>query len=210
MKDKRVISTYYKYKDKNSTYVFFVNDNNNIYVETPFGSLVIPYNNLRDYGKLYVYYIISLQLTPIQSHIYYCDHGYKGLYKENRKWYILTNICWKSQYMSFGDYCYFTENPYDIALTYCSPSEAVDNFLYQLNENVELEDPYKICDWLINYETNLIEKELYQNEEIIKDEKNTYLLLLIIKKHYNINEDIILKIYQHIVFDSNDINNNVI
>jgi len=210
MKDKRVISTYYKYKDINSTYVFFVNDNNNIYVETPFGSLVIPYANLRDYGKLYVYYIISLQLTPIQSHIYYCDHGYKGLYKENRKWYILTNICWKSQYMSFGDYCYFTENPYDIALTYCSPSEAVDNFLYQLNENVELEDPYKICDWLINYETNLIEKELYQNEEIIKDEKNTYLLLLIIKKHYNINEDIILKIYQHIVFDSNDINNNVI
>lgn len=210
MKDKREISTYYKYKDKHSTYVFFVNDNNNIYVETPFGSLVIPYNNLRDYGKLYVYYIISLQLTPIQSHIYYCDHGYKGLYKENRKWYILTNICWKSQYMSFGDYCYFTENPYDIALTYCSPSDAVDNFLYQLNENVELEDPYKICDWLINYETNLIEKELYQNEEIIKNEKNTYLLLLIIKKHFKINEDIILKIYQHIVFDSNDINNNVI
>jgi hypothetical protein len=64
--------------------------------------------------------------------------------------------------------------------------------------------------YAIGYETNLIDKELYQNEEIIKDEKNTYSLLQIVKKHFNINEDIILKIYQHIVFDSYDINNNVI
>jgi hypothetical protein len=109
--------------------------------------------------------------------------------------------------MSFGDYCYFKENPYDIALTHCTSMDIVSKFLYQFNE---YEDPYKICDWLINYETSLIEKELYQNEEIIKDEKNNYSLLQIVKKYFKINEDIMLKIYQHIVFDSYDINNNVI
>jgi len=207
MKENKVISTYYKYKGSHSTYVFFVNDNTNLYVETQFGSVIIPYVDIREYAKLYVYYIISLQLTPIQSNIYYDDRGHKGVYKEIRNWYILTNICWKSQYMSFGDYCYFKENPYDIALSHCTSKDIVSNFLYQFNE---YEDPYKICDWLIHYETNLIEKELYQNEEIIKDEKNTYSLLKIVKKHFKINEDIILKIYQHIVFDSYDINNNVI
>jgi hypothetical protein len=100
--------------------------------------------------------------------------------------------------MSFGDYCYFTDNPYDIALTHSSPCDTVATFIDRLNE---MEDPFKICDWLINYETNLISNELYQNEEIIEDEKNTYSLLQIVKKHFNINEDIILKIYQHIVFE---------
>jgi hypothetical protein len=198
MKDGVSISTYYKYNGKHSIYVFFVNDYNNIYVETSFGSIVIRYADIREYAKLYVYYIISLQLTPIQSHIYYCDRGYKGQYKETRNWYILTNICWKSQYMSFGDYCYFTENPYDIALNHSSPCDTVATFIDRLNE---MEDPFKICDWLINYETNLISNELYQNEEIIEDENNTYSLLQIVKKHFNINEDIILKIYQHIVFE---------
>ena len=198
VREARVITTYYKYNGNHSTFVFFVNDNHNIYVETPFGSIVIPLTSLTDFTKLHVYYIISSQLTPIQSNIYYCDHGYKGLYKEMRNWYILTNICWKSQYMSFGDYCYFKENPYAIDLTYCDTEDTVKGFMNRFNE---LDDPYKICDWLINYETNLIERELYQNEEIINDEKNRYSLLQIVKDHYNLNEDIMLKIYQYMVFE---------
>ena len=70
---------------------------------------------------------------------------------------------------------------------------------------MEIEDPYKNCDWLINYEINLITKELHHNEVIIKDEVNTYSLLQIVKKHFNLNEDVILKLYQYIVFDSYDI-----
>ena len=197
----RVITTYYKYNGNHSTFVFFVNDKHNIYVETPFGSIVIREADIRDYGKLYVYYIISLQLTPIQSNIYYCDIGHKGVYKETRNWYILTNICWKSRYMSFGDYCYFKENPYAIDLTHCDTADTVDAFLNRLNMNEELGDPYKICDWLINYETNLIERELYQNEEIINDEQNNYSLLQIVKHRYNLNEDIMLKIYHYMVFE---------
>ena len=69
-------------------------------------------------------------------------------------------------------------------------------------ENYEYECPYILCDWLINYEANLIERELFQIEVIVKDEKNTYALLQIIKNHYKINEDVILKIYEYIVFDS--------
>lgn len=205
VREARVITTYYKYNGNHSTFVFFVNDNHNIYVETQFGSIVIPFdrlNSLDSLRKLHVYYIISLQLTPIQSNIYYCDHGYKGLYKEMRKWYILTNICWKSQYMSFGDYCYFKENPYAIDLTQCDTEDNVKAFMNRFNMN---DDPYKICDWLINYETNLIERELYQNEEIINDEKNKYSLLQIVKDHYNLNEDIILKIYQYMVFEEHPI-----
>lgn len=202
MSEARVITTYYKYNGNHSTFVFFVNDNHNIYVETQFGSIVIPFDSLTDFTKLHVYYIISLQLTPIQSNIYYCDHGYKGIYKEMRKWYILTNICWKSQYMSFGDYCYFKENPYAIDLTHCDTEDTVKAFMNRFNMN---DDPYKICDWLINYETNLIERELYQNEEIINDEKNKYSLLQIVKDHYNLNEDIILKIYQYMVFEEHPI-----
>lgn len=206
----RVITTYYKYNGKHSTYVFFVNDNTNLYVETSFGSIVIPFadvaclTRLACLAKLYIYYIISLQLTPIQSNIYYCNIGHKGVYKEMRNWYILTNICWNSQHLSFGDYCYFKENPLEIALTTCADDDVRDAFLHRLNN--ECDDPYKICDWLINYETNLIEKELYQNEVIVKDEKNTYALLQIVKNHYNINEDVILKIYHYIVFDENRIN----
>lgn len=206
----RAITTYYKYNGKQSTFVFFVNDNHNIYVETQFGSIVIPFDSLGSltgFTKLYVYYIISLQLTPIQSNIYYCDHGYKGLYKELRKWYILTNICWKSQYMSFGDYCYFKENPYDIDLTHCDTEDTVNAFMYRFNINNDNEHgcPYKVCNWLINYETSLIERELYQNEEIINDEKNSYSLLQIVKDHFNINDDIMLKIYQYIVFEEHPI-----
>lgn len=202
--DGRTISTYYKYNGKNSTYVFFVNDNTNLYVETQFGSIVIPFADCvksAKYARLYVYYIISLQLTPIQSNIYYCSEGYKGQYKESRNWYLLSNICWKSQYMSFGDYCYFKENPLDIALTTCATADVCDAFLSDLKKN-EYECPYIICDWLINYEANLIERELFQNEVIVKDEKNTYALLQIIKNHFKINEDVILKIYEYIVFDS--------
>ena len=202
---RRIITTYYKYNGNHSTFVFFVNDYHNIYVETPFGSIVIPFACLADFTKLHVYYIISLQLTPIQSNIYYCDQGYKGLYKEVRNWYILTNICWKSQYMSFGDYCYFKENPYAIDLTHCDTADTVNAFINRFNMNEELSDPYKICDWLINYETNLIERELYQNEEIINDEKNNYSLLQIVKRHFNLNEDIMLKIYQYMVFEDNRI-----
>ena len=72
--DGRIITTYYKYNGKNSTYVFFVNDSTNLYVETQFGSIVIPFADCAKFAKfacLYVYYIISLQLTPIQSNIYY-------------------------------------------------------------------------------------------------------------------------------------------
>ena len=207
VREARVITTYYKYNGNHSTFVFFVNDNHNIYVETPFGSIVIPFGSLTsltslaNFTKLHVYYIISLQLTPIQSNIYYCDHGYNGLYKEMRNWYILTNICWKSQYMSFGDYCYFKENPYAIDLTQCDTEDTVKAFMNRFNE---LDDPYKICDWLINYETSLIERELYQNEEIINDEKNRYSLLQIVKDHYNLNEDIMLKIYQYMVFEEDN------
>lgn len=207
VREARVITTYYKYNGNHSTFVFFVNDNHNIYVETPFGSIVIPFDrldrltSLTDFTKLRVYYIISLQLTPIQSNIYYCDRGCNGLYKEWRNWYILTNICWKSQYMSFGDYCYFKENPYAIDLTQCDTEDTVKAFMNRFNE---LDDPYKICDWLINYETSLIERELYQNEEIINDENNRYSLLQIVKDHYNLNEDIMLKIYQYMVFEEDN------
>jgi hypothetical protein len=102
--------------------------------------------------------------------------------------------------MSFGDYCYFKENPLGIALTTCATVDVCDAFLSNFKN--EYECPYIICDWLINYETNLIERELFQNEIIVKDEKNTYALLQIIKNHFKINEDVILKIYEYIVFDS--------
>jgi len=148
-----------------------------------------------------VYYIISLQLTPTNnSKIYYSDIGYKGVYKEKRNWYILSNICWKSSHLSFGDYCYFKENPLNINLSVCDTDVKIGNMLDLLNNNYE--DPYKICDWLINHEINFIEKELYQNEQIVNDEKMLYERLQIVKRYFAINEDIVLKIYEYIVYDS--------
>ena len=43
--------------------------------------------------------------------------------------------------------------------------------------------------------------ELYHNELIVNNEKKVYVLLQIVKRHFNVNEDIMLKIYQYIVFD---------
>ena len=199
MKD---ISAFYSYKGNKSTYMLFVRDAyGNIYVETQYGSIIIPYKDLvHKYKKLYVYYIISLQLTPRNTKIYYCDIGYKGIYKELRNWYILTNIYWKSLYLSFGDYCYFRENPLNITMTVCDNENTIDNFI-NLSNNENYEDPYFICDWLINHEIKVITNELYQNELIVNNEKRVYVLLQIVKRHFNINEDIMLKIYQYIVFD---------
>ena len=200
MKD---ISAFYSYKGINkSTYMLFVrNAYGNIYIETQYGSIIIPYKDLlHKYKRLYVYYIISLQLTPRNTKIYYCDIGYKGIYKELRNWYILTNICWKSLYLSFGDYCYFRENPLNITMTVCDNENTIYNFI-NLSNNENYEDPYKICDWLINHEINIITNELYHNELIVNNEKRVYMLLQIVKRHFNINEDIMLKIYQYIVFD---------
>jgi hypothetical protein len=185
-----------------SYYVLFVASSKNIYIETQSVSIVIPYTDLPKYNKLYVYYIISLQLTPTSnSKVYYSDIGYKGVYKEKRYWYILSNICWKSSHLSFGDYCYFKENPLNISLSVCDTKNTLDDFLDLFN-NCNYEDPYKICDWLINHEINVIENELYQNEQIVNDEKMLYERLQIVKRHFAMNEDIVLKIYDYIVYDT--------
>jgi hypothetical protein len=185
-----------------NSYVLFVANYDNIYIETQQVSIVIPYADLPKYNKLYVYYIISLQLTPTSnSKVYYSDIGYKGVYKEKRYWYILSNICWRSSYMSFGDYCYFKENPLNINLSVCDTKNTLDDFLDLFN-NCNYEDPYKICDWLIKHEINVINRELYQNEQIVNDEKMLYERLQIVKRHFAINEDIILKIYEYIVYDT--------
>jgi hypothetical protein len=191
------------YSPANSSYyVLFVASSKNIYIETQSVSIVIPYTDLPKYNKLYVYYIISLQLTPTSnSKVYYSDIGYKGVYKEKRYWYILSNICWKSSHLSFGDYCYFKENPLNINLSVCDTYVKIDDFLDLFN-NRNYEDPYKICDWLINHEINVINRELYQNEQIVNDEKMLYERLQIVKRHFAINEDIVLKIYDYIVYDT--------
>jgi hypothetical protein len=183
-----------------SSYVLFVADSKNIYIETQSVSVVILNTDLPKYRKLYMYYIISQQLTPSNTKVYYSDIGYKGVYKEKRNWYILSNICWRSSYMSFGDYCYFKENPLNINLSVCDTKNTLDDFLDLFNGDYE--EPYKICDWLINYEINVIGKELYQNELIVNGEKMLYERLQIVKRHFGINEDIILKIYDYIVYDT--------
>jgi hypothetical protein len=189
------------YAPANSNYyVLFVASSKNIYIETQSVSVVIPNADLPKYRKLYMYYIISQQLTPSNTKIYYSDIGYKGVYKEKRNWYILSNICWRLSHLSFGDYCYFKENPLNINLSVCDTKNTLDNFLDLFN-NRNYEDPYKICDWLINYEINVIGKELYQNELIINGEKMLYERLQIVKRHFGINEDIVLKIYDYIVYD---------
>jgi hypothetical protein len=102
--------------------------------------------------------------------------------------------------MSFGDYCYFKENPLNINLSACDTDVKIGKLLNLFN-NCNYEEPYKICDWLINYEINVIGKELYQNELIINGEKMLYERLQIVKRHFGINEDIVLKIYEYIVYD---------
>jgi predicted nucleic acid-binding protein len=106
--------------------------------------------------------------------------------------------------MSFGDYCYFMDNPLNIDLSVCDTKGTIEGFLDLFNNhNERSEDPSKICDWLINHEINVITNELFQNELIINYEKKLYGFLQIVKKHFEINEDIKLKIYEYIVFDNN-------
>jgi hypothetical protein len=113
----RVISSFYSFKGTKTTFVFFVSDSINMYVETLQGSIIIPYKDIWRYKNLHSYYILSLQLTPKNCEVHHCDRGFKGLYKELRHWYIYSSICWKTRYLSFGDYCYFKTNPLQIPLT---------------------------------------------------------------------------------------------
>jgi hypothetical protein len=192
----REISTYYNYNDENSTYIFFINDRQNIYIETKYGSIIIPYCDIQKYNKLYIYYIISLQLTPEQSKVYYCKLGYKGVYKEKRNWYIITNICWKTACLSYGDYCYFKECPTVVNINNLTPNDKIFSYITNFN-NIE-QNPYIICNWLINYEIYKISSILYDNELTINKANQVKNKLEIITKHFNINDDIKIKIlYQY-------------
>lgn len=199
----RIISTFYTYNGNNSSYVFFVKDTKNIYIETLLGSIIIPYCDIKKYNRLYIYYIISLQNTPFQTKIYYCTKGYKGIYKERRNWYILTNIYWKSLYMSYGDFCYFKDNPESIDLHSYDTCDMIKKYIIDFNNS--LQDPYKIIDWLINYEIKIISTELYKTEIVMNKAKDTYAMLVIIQDHFNITDDIILKIFHYINEDNIDI-----
>ena len=97
--------------------------------------------------------------------------------------------------MSFGDYCYFKENPSNIDIGVCDTSERIKEYITIFNQTY---DPYKIINWIINYEINTISTEILENELIINSGKRTYALLGIIQKHFNITEDIILKLFLHI------------
>lgn len=196
----RIISTFYTYNGDKSSYIFFVRDNENIYIETLLGTIIIPYCDIKKYNRLYIYYIISLQNTPFQTKIYYCTKGYKGIYKEHRNWYILTNIYWKSLYMSYGDFCYFKDNPLTIDLHNYNTCDTIKKYIIDFNN--QLQDPYKIIDWIINYEIKIISTELYKNEIVINKAKNTYYMLVIIQEHFNITDDIILKIFHYINEDN--------
>jgi hypothetical protein len=195
---KNRVSAFYSYNDIDSTYIFFVNNDKNIYIETLSGSIIIPYSYIQKYNRLKLFYIISLQLTPMQTNIYHCNTGYRGVYKETRHWYIISNIYWRSRYISFGDYCYFKENPENIDLSVCDTDETIENYIEAFNKT---QDPYKILNWVINYEITAIYNEIYKIELDINRAKNIYNLLGIIKKHFNITEDIILKIFWHIEED---------
>ena len=195
---KNKVSAFYSYNDIDSTYIFFVNNDKNIYIETLSGSIIIPYSDIKKYIKLHLFYIISLQLTPTLTNIYHCKTGYRGVYKETRHWYIISNIYWRSRYMSFGDYCYFKDNPSNIDLSVCDTDERIGKYIEIFNKK---QDPYKILNWIINYEISAISNEMYKIEYDINKTKRTYDLLGIIKKHFNITEDIILKIFWHIEED---------
>ena len=196
----RVITTFYSYNGNNSSYVFFVRDNENIYIETLLGSIIIPYKDIRKYNKIYMYYIISLQITPSLTNICYCTKGFKGIYKERRNWYIYTNIYWKSLYLSYGDFCYFKNNPQNIDLYNYDTDDTINKYIVDFNNCMQ--DPYKIIDWLINNEIKNISNELYKNEIVINRDKNTYDMLVIIQRHFNVTYDIILKIFLYINEDN--------
>ena len=188
----RTISTFYTYNGDKSSYIFFVRDNENIYIETLLGSIIIPYCDIKKYNRLYIYYIISLQITPFQTKIYYCTKGYKGIYKERRNWY-----------MSYGDFCYFKDNPHTIDLHNYDTCDTIKKYIIDFNNR--LQDPYKIIDWLINFEIKIISTELYKNEIVINKAKNTYDMLIIIQTHFNITDDIIFKLFHYINEDNNNI-----
>jgi len=80
-----------------------------------------------------------------------------------------------------------------IALTYYDTDDTIAGFINIFNSSED--DPYYISKWLINYETSLISNDIYFNELKIENAKNTYGLLQIVKEHFNLNEDIVLKIF---------------
>ena len=55
---KNRVSAFYSYNDIDSTYIFFVNNDKNIYIETLLGSIIIPYSDIKKYIKLHLFYII--------------------------------------------------------------------------------------------------------------------------------------------------------
>ena len=196
----RVISSFYNYMETKTIFVFFVSDSINIYVETLRGSVIIPFKDIWQYKNLHSYYILSLQLTPSKCEVYHCNRGVKGLYKEQRHWYIYSSICWKSRYLSFGDYCYFKTNPLLIPLAECDTKDTITDFIKIFNSSED--DPYYIGRWLINYETSIISNDIYFTELLIEKLKTNYELLKIVGDRFNLNDDIVFKIFNFIESDN--------
>jgi hypothetical protein len=102
--------------------------------------------------------------------------------------------------MSYGDFCYFKDNPLTIDLHNHDTCDTINKYI--INFNNRMQDPYKIIDWLINYEIKIISTELYKNEIVMNNAKNTYDMLVIIQEHFNVTDDIILKIFHYINEDN--------
>ena len=209
----------YDYDDDDKTYMYdyhlFIKYGDKVYVNVmSVGEIVISLAELQKNRYLKYYYDLSLMLTNNKHLVIHIIQGskYKSMepyiYIENRCWAIETAFIDASYWKVIDNahVCYYKINPYDLENMEYSSQEDLINF-HKINTKRKCDIFWgglfesthtRYNNLVIDYNINIIEKELDELSTIFEDKKNMINLMALNDKE-GMNGDILMMIYNHLV-----------
>lgn len=211
-------------------YHLFVRSGNKVYIEVnKVSDIVISFAELQKNKYLKYYYDLSLLLAN-DKHTVIHNPAFDKLYEEiyqytgNRKWsldtaFIDLNIDQKSKktykIIPSGNVCYYRINPFDVDNMEYTTQQEIDLFkrMYMSRSDVRLgyflnrSVIYKNI--ALEYNVKNMEKELEELSEFFDNKQNIFTLAAIQKKHF-IDNDVLMIIYESLVGNDNNDNNDIV
>lgn len=199
-----------------SDYHLFIRYGDKVYIDVKgVGEIVISFAELQKNKYLKYYYNISLLLTKdknlvVQDLKYSSNYLDNQIYEEERFWsidtaFIETSMNTKGSKILDNEFpCYFKINPYNLEYWDCSSQEDADTFLKIYMTRTEFKNKVfeKKCvlynKLVIDYSAGLMENELDEISAIFEEKKNV-LALAALNEGNNINNDVLMLIYNNIV-----------
>lgn len=202
-------------------YFLFIKFDNNIYIDIKsIGDVIMPFEEFSKNKLLKMYYELSLLLIENKNIViekinnenreHY--HHYEFVYTEKRNWFIDTayfveNLLTNCKEIQKDRYsCYYNINPNDLRNMEISSKSQIDRFnkTFLGYEQIDYFQK-KIINYtklVIDYNADLIEKELDEITAIQEDKLNIIKLIAFNEKE-GMNIDILFIIYNHLICENN-------